>query len=151
MHDADFMRQALSLAARAASQGEVPVGALVVYENNIVSEAYNERETRTSAVAHAELIAISRACEGLRRWRLTGCTLYVTLEPCLMCAGAAVLARLDRVVYGAQDPKAGAAESLYTVLNDARLNHRPQVTRGVLAEECGEILSTFFRNKRNRV
>lgn len=143
-----FMRQALTLAARAAALGEVPVGAIVVHENTVIAEAYNERESRPSALAHAELTTLARACERLGRWRLTGCTLYVTLEPCVMCAGALVQARVDRVVYGARDPKAGAVESLYQVLSDKRLNHRPVVEGGVLATECGEMLSAFFRARR---
>src|SRR3977135_156558 len=124
------MRQALVLAARAASLGEVPVGALVVNETGVIAEAYNERETLPSALAHAELTALRLACEKLGRGRLSGCPLYVTLEPCVMCAGALVQARVDRVVYGAVDPKGGAVESLYQVLADARLNHRPAVTSG---------------------
>ncbi len=143
-----YMRRALELAGQAALKGEVPVGALIVFENQIISEAYNERETRPSALAHAELSVLEAACERLQRWRLTGCTLYVTLEPCVMCAGALVQARVDRVVYGARDPKAGAVESLYQVLGDARLNHRPQVTSGVLGPECGQILSAFFQARR---
>ncbi|MBX3020251.1 MAG: tRNA adenosine(34) deaminase TadA [Bdellovibrionales bacterium] len=142
------MRQALALAAQAEARGEVPVGALIVHDNSVIAEAYNERETQPSALAHAELSAIRQACEKLGRWRLSGCTLYVTLEPCVMCAGALVQARVDRVVYGARDPKAGAVESLYQVLSDTRLNHRPQVDAGVLGEECGKILSDFFRRRR---
>jgi tRNA(adenine34) deaminase len=147
--DVNYMRRALALASHAGALKEVPVGALVVYENRIISEAYNLRESRPSALAHAEIDAISEASKILGRWRLTGCTLYVTLEPCVMCAGALVQARLDRVVYGASDPKAGGVESLYKILSDERLNHRPQVTGGVLREECGEILSAFFRTKRS--
>lgn len=142
------MRRALALAEQAARVGEVPVGALVIYENRVISEAYNEREILPSALAHAELTAIAQACKALGRWRLSGCTLYVTLEPCVMCAGAIVQSRLDRVVYGAVDPKGGAAESLYQVLADARLNHRPAVTSGVLREECSQILTQFFQNRR---
>jgi tRNA(adenine34) deaminase len=147
-NDIIFMRRALELAAQAASLGEVPVGCVVVHENQIISEAYNERETRPSALAHAELTALQAACEKLGRWRLTGCTLYVSLEPCVMCAGALVQSRVDRVVYGARDPKAGAVESLYQVLSDTRLNHRPQVSGGVLGAECGQVLSDFFRKRR---
>jgi tRNA(adenine34) deaminase len=147
-NDYSFMRQALALAARAAAAGEVPVGAVVVCDNLVIAEAYNERETRPSALAHAELSALAAACEKLGRWRLSGCTLYVTLEPCVMCAGALVQARVDRVVYGAVDPKGGAVESLYEVLSDARLNHRPIVDGGVLKEECGSLLSDFFRARR---
>ncbi|NJL25083.1 MAG: nucleoside deaminase [Calothrix sp. SM1_5_4] len=143
------MRHALALAEAAARQGEVPVGALVVNESGVISEAYNERESRPSSLAHAELTALAAACEKLNRWRLTGCTLYVTLEPCVMCAGALVQSRVDRVVYGAQDPKAGAVKSLYQILADPRLNHRPSVLGGVLAEECGRVLSEFFRQRRS--
>jgi tRNA(adenine34) deaminase len=146
--DTVFMRQALELARQAAALGEVPVGALLVHENIVISKAYNERETRPSALAHAEISVLEDACRKLGRWRLSGCTLYVTLEPCVMCAGALVQARVDRVVYGARDPKAGAVESLYQVLSDARLNHRPEVTGGVLAEDCGNLLSEFFKNRR---
>lgn len=146
--DIDFMRKALELAAQAEAKGEVPVGALVVCDNQVIAEGYNERETKPSSLAHAELIALEKATEKLGRWRLTGCTLYVTLEPCVMCAGALVQARVDRVVFGAADPKAGAVGSLYNILSDARLNHRPEVTGGVLAAECGGILSEFFRQKR---
>lgn len=149
-NDEFYMRRALELAARAADLGEVPVGALVVCDNQIISEAYNERESRPSALAHAELTALAAACEKLKRWRLTGCTLYVTLEPCVMCAGALVQSRVDRVVYGARDPKAGAVESLYQVLADSRLNHRPEVTPGILGEDCGKILSEFFRRRRGQ-
>lgn len=146
--DANLMRRALELAQKAGALGEVPVGALIVFENQIISEAYNERETRPSALAHAEISAIEQACRHLGRWRLSECTLYVTLEPCVMCAGALVQARVDRVVYGARDVKAGAVESLYQVLEDPRLNHRPQVVGGILAQECGEILSAFFKARR---
>jgi tRNA(adenine34) deaminase len=146
--DIGYMRHALDLAERAAAVGEVPVGALVVHENTVIAGAYNERETIPSALAHAELTALKMACEKLGRWRLSGCTLFVTLEPCVMCAGALVQARVDRVIYGAKDPKAGAVESLYQVLADKRLNHRPEVIGGVLADECGKILSDFFRSRR---
>jgi tRNA(adenine34) deaminase len=146
--DDGFMRQALALAARAAAVGEVPVGALIVHENAVIAEAYNERETLELATAHAEISAIQKACEKLGRWRLSGCTLYVTLEPCVMCAGALVQSRVDRVVYGCRDPKGGAVESLYEVLSDARLNHRPSVTGGVLATECSQLLTDFFKGRR---
>jgi tRNA(adenine34) deaminase len=148
--DESYMHRALALAAQAAEAQEVPVGALVVCDGVIVSEAGNLRESKPSAMAHAELIALEKACEKLGRWRLTGCTLYVTLEPCVMCAGAIVNSRVDRVVYGARDPKAGAVESLYQVLADARLNHRPAVIGGVLADECGAILSDFFKKRREK-
>jgi tRNA(adenine34) deaminase len=144
-----FMRRALELARQAADLKEVPVGALIVHENQIIAEAYNTRETQRDALGHAELKAIDLACKKLGRWRLEGCTLYVTLEPCVMCAGAIVQARLDKVVYGATDSKAGAVQSLYQILSDSRLNHRPQVEAGVLAQECGAILSEFFRARRS--
>jgi tRNA(adenine34) deaminase len=149
LSDVNFMRQALELAARAADAGEVPVGAVIVNESGVIAEAYNERESLPSALAHAELTAVRVACEKLGRWRLSGCTLYVTLEPCVMCAGALVNSRIDRVVYGARDPKAGAVESLYQILGDVRLNHRPVVIGGVLADECGAILSAFFKSRRS--
>ncbi|MGE4132022.1 MAG: tRNA adenosine(34) deaminase TadA [Bdellovibrionales bacterium] len=146
--DTQFMRQALDHAKAAAQAGEVPVGALLVKDGQVISSAGNEREALKSPLAHAEITVISRASQALDRWRLTDCTLYVTLEPCTMCAGAIVQARLARVVYGARDPKAGAVESLYRVLSDSRLNHRPEVLGGVLAEECGQILSRFFASRR---
>lgn len=146
--DFTFMRQALELAAHAATLGEVPVGAVVVYKNSVIAAAYNERETKPSALAHAELTALELACKKLGRWRLSDCTLYVTLEPCIMCAGALVQARVDRVVYGARDPKGGAVDSLYKVLGDTRLNHRPEVVSGILHEECGKLLTDFFKMKR---
>ncbi|MGE3388062.1 MAG: tRNA adenosine(34) deaminase TadA [Bdellovibrionales bacterium] len=146
--DPQYMAKALNLARQAAELGEVPVGALVVHEGQIVAEAHNLRETEAVATHHAELMAIETACRKLGRWRLNGCTLYVTLEPCSMCAGAIVNARLDRVVYGAKDAKAGAVESVYQILSDPRLNHRPQVTAGVMAAECGALLTEFFRARR---
>jgi tRNA(adenine34) deaminase len=146
--DLKFMRRALELANDAALLDEVPVGAVVVHEGQIIAEAFNLREREAVATRHAELMAIEAACKKLGRWRLTGCTIYVTLEPCVMCAGAIVNSRLDRAVYGATDPKAGAVQSLYSVLADKRLNHRPQVDSGVLEAECGRILSDFFRQKR---
>ena len=146
--DISYMRQALDLADHAATLGEVPVGALLVVDSEVIARAYNERESRPSALAHAEISVIQAACAALGRWRLSGGTLYVTLEPCLMCAGAIVQARVDRVVYGARDPKAGAVESLYRVLEDPRLNHRPEVVGGVLGDECGHRLSQFFRDRR---
>jgi tRNA(adenine34) deaminase len=146
--DETYMKRALELALEAGGRDEVPVGALVVQGSEIIAEAFNEREGRPSALAHAELTAIERACERLGRWRLSDCTLYVSLEPCVMCAGGIVLARLNRVVYGAKDPKAGAVESLYQILSDPRLNHRPEVVSGVLGEDCGRVLSEFFKSRR---
>jgi tRNA(adenine34) deaminase len=143
-----FMELALRQAEAAAAIGETPVGAVIVCGGEVVAAAHNRREIDRDPAAHAELLAIREAARRLDRWRLTGCTLYVTLEPCLMCSGAIVLARLDRVVYGATDAKAGAVASLYQTLADERLNHRPEVIGGVLAERCGALLSAFFRNRR---
>jgi tRNA(adenine34) deaminase len=142
------MRQALDEAAAAQAEDEVPIGAIVVREGRIVGAAHNQREQLRDPTAHAEMIAITQAAQALGSWRLEGCTLYVTLEPCPMCAGAIVLARLARVVYGAADPKAGAVESLYQLLNDSRLNHQVEVVSGVLADDCGAILTQFFAQKR---
>jgi tRNA(adenine34) deaminase len=143
-----MMRQALELARQAAAMGEVPVGALVVHQGRIVSRAYNLRETLQDPTAHAECLALTLAGRSLGRWRLDGCTIYVTLEPCPMCAGAIGLSRMDRLVYGAADPKAGACRSLYRLLDDPRLNHRVRQTAGVLAEDCGALLSDFFAIRR---
>lgn len=146
--DLKFMQRALELANEAAARGEVPVGALIVDGDEIVAESGNSKETVFDPLGHAEIRVIQAAASKLGRWRLTGCTLYVTLEPCVMCAGALVHSRVDRVVYGARDPKAGAVESLYQILSDARLNHRPEVSSGILTNECGEILKQFFAAKR---
>ena len=142
------MRLALREAAAAAAEDEVPIGAVIVQGGRVIASAHNQREQLHDPTAHAEMIAITQAAGVLGDWRLEDCTLYVTLEPCPMCAGAIVLARLPRVVYGAADPKAGAAQSLYQLLSDPRLNHRAQVTPGVLAPECGTILTRFFEQKR---
>jgi tRNA(adenine34) deaminase len=146
--DRSMMTRALELAAEARSQGEVPVGALVVRSGRIISQAYNLRETLRDPTAHAERLALTWAGRALGSWRLDGCVLYVTLEPCAMCAGAVVLSRIARLVYGATDPKAGACESLYRLPSDPRLNHRPEITAGVLAADCGEILTEFFQERR---
>jgi tRNA(adenine34) deaminase len=143
-----WMRHALNLAEAAAALGEVPVGAVVVRDDRIVAQAMNLRESLHDPTAHAERLALQLAGRALGHWRLVGCTVYVTLEPCTMCAGALVLARVDRVVFGCRDPKAGACGSLYMICSDQRLNHRPVVTPGVLANECGSLLSLFFRAKR---
>ncbi len=143
----EFMKQALSLAKEAAALGEVPVGAIVVKDGEIVGKGYNLRENNASATAHAEIIAIEEACRTLGTWRLSGCTLYVTLEPCPMCAGAIVNARIDRVVFGAYDPKGGAFGSLLD-LREYPLNHKPEVCGGVLGEECKQILTEYFKRKR---
>ncbi len=143
-----FMRQALREAEAAAAEDEVPIGAVVVHDGQVIGAAHNQREQLRDPTAHAEMIAITQAAGALSSWRLDGCTLYVTLEPCPMCAGAIVLARLSCVVYGAADPKAGAVTTLYQLLDDPRLNHRAEVVAGVLAEPCGQILSRFFAQKR---
>lgn len=148
--DEKWMREALRLAEKAAAKGEVPVGAVLVSPEGVVlSKASNARESLTTVLGHAELLAIHRASKNLHSWRLEDCTLYVTLEPCVMCAGAIQQARLGRVVYGAADAKAGAVESLYQVLDDSRLNHQVQVTSGVLAFECAKILTDFFQARRD--
>lgn len=146
--DQQMMHEALRLAGAAAQIGEVPVGAVVVFKGEVVGRGQNRRESEKQATHHAEILAIKEACSKLGRWRLEGCTLYVTLEPCVMCAGAIVNSRLERVVYGARDSKGGAVESLYQILSDSRLNHRPEVLGGVLAPDCGQILSDFFRERR---
>jgi tRNA(adenine34) deaminase len=143
-----FMLRALAAADTAAAIGEVPVGAVVVVNGEVVAVAHNERETTNDPTAHAEVVALRRAAEALGSWRLLGADLYVTMEPCPMCAGALVNARLSRVVYGCDDPKAGAARTLYRLLDDARLNHRVQVFPGVLAAECGAVLRSFFSRLR---
>ncbi|MFJ1748763.1 tRNA adenosine(34) deaminase TadA [Streptomyces sp. NPDC088116] len=142
------MLLALDEAARAARSGDVPVGAVVLSpEGAVLAGGHNEREATGDPTAHAEILALRRAAEELGEWRLTGCTLVVTLEPCTMCAGAIVQSRVDRVVFGALDEKAGAAGSLWDVIRDRRLNHRPEVIHGVLAEKCAGLLTTFFRNR----
>ncbi len=148
MEDADFMQQALGLAEAAGKLGEVPVGAVAVYAGRIVGAGHNRREIDRDPLAHAELLALSRAASALGCWRLAGVTLYATLEPCAMCAGAMVQSRLSRLVYGAADPKAGAAGSLYNLLENLQHNHQVEVTRSVLAEPCGKLLADFFRGLR---
>ena len=142
------MRDALASARRALTHGDVPVGAVVVKDGVVIARGRNAREKDGDPTAHAEILAIRKAAKKLGSWRLDGCTLYVTLEPCAMCAGAIVLSRLPRLVYGASDPKAGFVGSLGDLCRDARLNHRPTVTAGVLAAECGRILVEFFRERR---
>lgn len=143
------MRAALDEAALTAADGDVPVGAVVVdATGRVVGRGHNVREATADPTGHAEVVALRAAAAALGSWRLAGCTLVVTLEPCTMCAGALGLARVERLVYGADDPKAGAAGSLWDVVRDRRLNHRPEVVRGVLAEECGERLRAFFRPAR---
>jgi tRNA(adenine34) deaminase len=147
MHD-HFMRRAVLEAEQALTEDEVPVGAVIVHEGRVIGSAHNQREQLHDPTAHAEMIAITQAAQAVGDWRLEDCTLYVTLEPCPMCAGAILQARLPLVVYGAADPKAGAVESLYHLLHDPRLNHQVQVVPGVLAEACAELLSRFFQGKR---
>jgi tRNA(adenine34) deaminase len=142
------MRLALEQAEVAQAADEVPIGAIIVHEGRVLAAGRNEREGLRDPTAHAEMIAITQAAAAIGNWRLAGCTLYVTLEPCPMCAGAIVLARIPRVVYGAADPKAGAVRSLFTLLEDTRLNHRCEVVEGVLGERCGSILSEFFQRRR---
>jgi tRNA(adenine34) deaminase len=144
----EAMREALALARDAGARGEVPVGAVALFEGRIVGRGANARESAADPTAHAELLAIQDAARTLGRWRLTGVTIVVTLEPCAMCAGAMVLARIDRLVYGASDPKAGAVGSLLDLSQDARLNHRFPVERGLLAEEAADLLRSFFRARR---
>jgi tRNA(adenine34) deaminase len=147
MHDY-FMQLALQEAEAAMAENEVPVGAVIVHEGRIIAAAHNQREQLRDPTAHAEMIAITQAASLRGSWRLDGCTLYVTLEPCPMCAGAIVQARIPTVVYGATDPKAGAVQTLYHLLDDPRLNHRAEVVSGVLAEACGQILTRFFQQQR---
>ncbi|MEU7451805.1 tRNA adenosine(34) deaminase TadA [Streptosporangium roseum] len=145
------MRLALAQAAAAGARGEVPVGAVVLGpDGSVLARAGNDRESLNDPTAHAEVLALREAARARGEWRLTGCTLVVTLEPCTMCAGASVLARVDRIVYGATDAKGGAAGSLWDVVRDRRLNHRPEVVMGVLAEECAGVLTEFFTVRRMR-
>ena len=144
------MHLALEEARLAAAEGEVPIGAVVVYDDEVIARGHNRREVDEDPSAHAEFSAMTAAARALGRWRLTGCTVYVTLEPCLMCAGLMVNARIDRCVYGAPDPKGGALGTLYDVSCDERLNHAFEVVPGVLADECAQELRAFFRARRNR-
>jgi len=146
--DERFMRTAIDTARIAEDNGDVPIGEVIVHENNIIAKAYNQREQLQDPTAHAEIIALTQAAAALQNWHLNGCTIYVTLEPCPMCAGALVLGRLDRLVYGCDDPKTGACKSLYNIVTDGRLNHRLEVTSGVLQEQCREQLQEFFAKRR---
>ena len=145
-----FMHRALEEALSAMAADEVPVGAVIVREDRVIAAAHNQRELLRDPTAHAEMLAITQAAGALGSWRLERCTLYVTLEPCPMCAGAIVQARLPSVIFGAADPKGGAAGSLFQLLDDPRLNHRAEVTGGVLDQPCGEILTRFFQKKRQQ-
>lgn len=147
--DLDFMEMAIGLAKQSEASGEVPIGALVVDETGkVIAKATNLREKNLTVLGHAEIVALHRACKKKKSWRLTGCTLYVTLEPCFMCAGALVQSRIKRVVFGAHDPKGGALGTLANLAEDKRLNHQFEVKGGVKAEECAHQLKTFFKNKR---
>ena len=148
--DEFYMGKSIEEAKIATAVGEIPVGAVVIYQKKAIARAYNLRETLPCATAHAELLAIEKACRALGRWRLTGCTLYVTVEPCPMCAGAIVNSRLDRVVYGCDDPKGGAVRSLFQIVDNPALNHRVEVTAGIRADECAAIMRDFFRSRRRK-
>ena len=143
------MKAAIEQAKIAEENGDVPIGAVIVYKNQIIAKAYNQRQQLNDPTAHAEIIALTQAAAFVQNWRLNGCAMYLTLEPCPMCAGALVLARLDRLVYGCDDPKSGACGSIYNIVADERLNHRLQVTAGVLAEDCSAQLQSFFQQRRN--
>ncbi|AYJ91584.1 tRNA adenosine(34) deaminase TadA [Bacillus safensis] len=148
--DEKFMQEAISEALKAEQIGEVPIGAIIVVDDQIVSRAHNLRESEQRSIAHAELLAIDEACKATGSWRLEDAVLYVTLEPCPMCAGAIVLSRVKKVVFGAYDPKGGCAGTLMNLLDDERFNHQSEVIGGVLENQCGELLSQFFRNLRQR-
>ncbi len=146
--DRHWMKRAIVEAVNAQERDEVPVGAVIVCDGRLIASAHNGREQLNDPTAHAEMIAITQAAAALADWRLEGCTLYVTLEPCAMCAGAILQSRIPRVVFGAPDPKAGAVVSMYQLLNDARLNHQCDVLGGLMAKDCGQILTQFFAAKR---
>ena len=151
MHDSDFMNLALNEARAAHVHGDVPIGAIVARGDDVIAGAHNERELRGDPTAHAEILALQRASKKLGRWRLDDVVLYVTVEPCPMCAGAVVASRIPRLVYGAPDEKAGAAYSLYNIVQDPRLNHQCSVTAGFMAEESASLLQEFFRGRRKRI
>lgn len=146
--DNRYMKLAIDQAFIAEENGDVPIGAVIVHKNQVIGRAYNQREQLQDPTAHAEIIALTQAASFLESWRLLDCTIYVTLEPCCMCAGALVLARMKRLVYGCDDPKTGAVKSLYNIVQDERLNHIVEVTSGVMAEECTTLLQTFFKRRR---
>ncbi|WP_461202716.1 tRNA adenosine(34) deaminase TadA [Anoxybacillus sp. TBDG-1] len=149
-NDEYYMHLAIEEAKKAEEIGEVPIGAIIVHYDEVIARAHNLRERDQRSIAHAELLAIDEACKKLGTWRLEQATLYVTLEPCAMCAGAIVLSRIKRVVFGASDPKGGCAGTLMNLLQEPRFNHQVEVVSGVLAEQCGEMLSEFFRRLRQR-
>ncbi len=146
--DQRYMKMAIEQAGIAEENGDVPIGAVIVYKNQITAKAYNQMQQLNDPTAHAEIIALTQAAAFMESWRLNGCTIYVTLEPCPMCAGALVLSRMNRLVYGCDDPKTGACKSLYNIVQDERLNHRLEVTSGVLADECSKLLQDFFQKRR---
>ncbi len=149
--DERYMKQALAQAKKAASLGEVPIGCVIVYEGKIIGRGYNRRNTDKNTLCHAEITAIKKASKAIGDWRLEGCTMYVTLEPCQMCAGACVQARIDRVVIGCMSPKSGCAGSVINILQMDGFNHRVEITKDVLKNECSAILSDFFTNLRKRI
>lgn len=148
--DSDFMRRAMALAEQAASEGEVPVGALVVRDGQVIGEGYNQPISSCDPTGHAEIVAMRKACETLQNYRLSGCHLYVTIEPCTMCVGAMIHARIDKIIFGAAEPRAGALQSQLRLMDRDHYNHSIEWQGGVLAEECGEIISSFFRRKRSK-
>lgn len=150
-NDEKYMKTALTEARKAYRLGEVPIGCVIVYEGKIIGRGYNRRNTDKSTLSHAEITAIKKASKIIGDWRLEGCTLYVTLEPCQMCSGAIIQARIDRVVMGSMNPKAGCGGSLLNILENESFNHQAEVTRGVLEPECSELLTTFFKELRVRV
>ena len=150
MNDSDYMELAFAAAQRARELGEIPVGAVIVHNGEVIATAHNRRELDQDSTAHAEMIAIRAAAEVLGSWRMIGASLYVTLEPCTMCAGALVLARVDRLVFGCRDPKAGAVRSLFEIVEDERLNHRVEVVEGVSKDRCSALLTEFFAGIRAR-
>lgn len=150
MQDEHFMKLAIEEAKKAEALKEVPIGAVLVHDGKVISKGYNLRETTQRSITHAEIMVIDQACEALQTWRLEEAILYVTLEPCPMCAGAIIQSRIKKVVYGAKDPKAGCAGTLMNILQDERFNHQTEVVHGIMEEECGELLSSFFRKLRQQ-
>lgn len=145
-----YMKKAIKLAKKAAKAGEVPIGCVIVYEGKVIGKGYNRRKEKHSTLAHAEITAIKQACKYLGDWRLEGCTMYVTLEPCMMCAGACVQARIDKVIIGAENPKAGCAGSIINILQMKEFNHQVEIERGVMGEKCSQLLTNFFKSMRER-
>ncbi|WP_058486970.1 tRNA adenosine(34) deaminase TadA [Defluviitalea phaphyphila] len=148
--DTYFMKEALKLAKKAFDLDEVPIGAVIVYNDEIIARGYNKRNTNKNPLAHAEIQAIEEAAKVLKDWRLEGCSMYVTLEPCPMCAGAIVQARMDKIVFGTRNPKAGCGGSILNIFQEKAFNHQVEIVEGILKEECSEILKTFFKNMRDK-